>query len=1041
MPFKQVVFWLISFAVTAQAVEVPSPVVRYTFDAPFGYEEPNAIGIDYPAIIPRATVQHRAPIRAPGLFGNAVRPGIRQNIKSTFPAGKEFTVSFWMLAHYHNAPDVFRLGDLLRIGIDRHSPNMVARMGQTALSTPIKTGEWTSVVLTSTGREIVLYLNGSAVGRGEVHFSEEPKGQVMTFAGLAGAHHLFNGLIDEFRVYDSALTAEQVARISDTAQALQTVPPVADAGIVHTVYLLPDEGIWVPLTGRVTGGAATSCAWSLLKQPDGSRVVFEDEQSLDTRVHFSTPGVYELKFRIDSPQGPSMDRTRVVVFPPHRGRPPARLHENPNTPGAHVRVGLNRNDDTEPAPYDPAFIEKYFPEGGAPLHLEGFARDRFREPPPPYVHPRIFFNPEDLPAMRERIRYSRAASSAYAGIRRMYDIKSRETGLPPDYVRKEMTEDDSGYNITSNHDAAAGYCMGAFIALIEGDGELARKLIEASIRMASLQNESLDRLNGWRKHYWQGAPHQVLGRYATSYVYDFLYPWMTEEEQAILRGVISKATREMLSIGMFSVPQAVGRSNWVCWVTGDLMVNSLAIEGEDGFDPVVFEESANAMMKFYRYGILPDGSSFEGMGKNSITGQNLVAMAKRGFNAIATENIYNSHTHFQLNVMQPYGHQFIADDLWGHSRYAGDAPDAAVMKYAYPDDPRVDFVYRNVVKGETYRTPLFKTTYGYYSALVNCWFGEDWTGPKDWNEHAEQALEGQPLDAHFNYSNIATARSGWEKDAVFLYFLPRMLGGHGSPARGTFVFSALGRDWSLYPSGHNNKSSLQHSVITVDGKSVRANWAKMTAFDSNDHRMIAAADLRDYFTNRATLNHSQNDFRVWPAPEPWFDLPVWQLPDWQRGYRPQFAEAPKEDRWRPALAAFRVATLVRTERPYAIIFDQMNIDDAPHTYRWQMVLPEDLHGQVTLNGNDAVITDPDTGNFVLVRPVGSNAGINAKVDNTQFAKSVIAFEAETASWTLAVMLMPFKKGESIPENPEVPRLRETLREMYALMPNNQSQNE
>lgn len=1022
---------LFCFGVTVRALDVPMPVVRYTFDAPFGFEEANAVGTGYPAIIPRNSVQQGPPRRSPGVFGNAVSPGVRQNIRSTFPAGKEFTVSFWMLPLKLDAPDVFRLGDLLRIGIERHHPNLVAQMGQTSISTPIETGEWACLVLVSTGLELVLYLDGREVGRAEGTLKDHPYGQEMTFAGIRSAHHLFRGLIDEFRVYDIALTSEQVARISDKDQTLQTVPPVADAGIVHTVYLEPDGGVRVPLEGRISEGAISRAMWSVARKPADADVIFADATSLTTTAHFTVPGVYTLQLAIESPRGTSIDETRIVVFPPHPERAPALLHENPDVPGTYITSFTNDNRGT---PYDSAFVAEHFPEGDAPLQLEGFARERFREPPPPYVHPRIFFNPEDLPAMRQRIRYNLAASSAYASVRRMYEMKTRGKDIPDDHIQKEFNENNKRYHFTFNKEAAAGYAMGAYIALVEGDGDLARKLIEASVRLAELQHESLDKLEGWRKHDWQGAPHQVLGRYATAYVYDFLYPWMTQEEQDLLRGVLSKATRGMRAIGMFSVPQAVGRSNWVCWMTGDLLANVLAIEGEDGYDPVVFEEAANAMMKFSHYGILPDGSSFEGMGKNSITGENLVAMAKRGYDAIVSENIYNFHTRFQLNVMQPYGNHFIADDLWGHSRFAGNSPDAAVIKFAYPDDPVVDFVYRNAVKGARYWTPLFRTTYGYNSALVNCWFGEDWTGPSDWNAHAAKALEGKPLDMHFNYSNIATARSGWEKDSVYLYFLPRMLGGHNSPSRGTFVFSALGRDWSLYPSGHNNKSTLQHSVITVDGKSIRPNWARMTAFDSTPERMIAAADLRDIYTNRATLQRSQNDFRVKPAPGPWFDLPVWQLPDWQAGNRPQYAESPEPEAREPARAAYRVVALVREEKPYAVILDEMNIDDQPHSYRWQMVLPPDLRGQVEIQGNDAVITDPATGNAVLVRPVESSADFVVTVEETEWAKGVIAFESQTPAWTFAMVLMPVRKGDPVPQDAEIPRLKQTVTEMRAMLP-------
>jgi hypothetical protein len=122
-----------------------------------------------------------------------------------------------------------------------------------------------------------------------------------------------------------------------------------------------------------------------------------------------------------------------------------------------------------------------------------------------------------------------------------------------------------------------------------------------------------------------------------------------------------------------------------------------------------------------------------------------------------------------------------------------------------------------------------------------------------------------------------------------------------------------------------------------------------------------------------------------------------------------------------------------------VILDEMDIDGHPHHYRWQMVLPSDLHGQVTIDGTDAIITDPETGNFVLVRPVASSAGFTAKYEETEWARGVIAFETTCPSWEFAVMLMAFRKGEEVPAGTDVPRLEKTMKEMAgALVPDKRS---
>ncbi|MGB2820014.1 MAG: hypothetical protein WBF17_03475, partial [Phycisphaerae bacterium] len=49
-------------------------------------------------------------------------------------------------------------------------------------------------------------------------------------------------------------------------------------------------------------------------------------------------------------------------------------------------------------------IEQWAVEPGPGKVAESFARDRFRKPPKPGVHPRVYFNPEDLPDIRRRLR-------------------------------------------------------------------------------------------------------------------------------------------------------------------------------------------------------------------------------------------------------------------------------------------------------------------------------------------------------------------------------------------------------------------------------------------------------------------------------------------------------------------------------------------------------------------------------------------------------------------------------------------------------------
>lgn len=1027
------------FSHAVLAADLPSPVARYTFDAPFGYLESNAIGASYEAEVRRANFQQFPSRREPGIFGNAVRHGNRSAVYSTFPAGMEFTISFWMFPEALNAGNLYQVSTepVIRFVIDRYKPILYAYSGGKRLHTGITLNQWSCVAMTHDRTTMKLYINGQLAASIEAPLAEDPLGKPVLFTSNAAAHHQFEGLIDEVRVYNQALEPAQVAVISDLETALTQLPPVADAGIDHTLYIdRQTQTAQVRLQGKA-GGKAGTVAWSCLEKPDGATCAFSSPEKVETLLTLDKPGDYQFRLSASNAHGTSADDIRVVVFPPHPATPPiAKFFDNPDQPGTH-RPSFRDYPAESAAIYTDEFIQQHLPAVPPKQHLEGFARERFRKPPPAYQHPRIFFNHEDLAPMRHRLRYSKAGQSAISKVRTSYEMNTRSNGgIPYDYYY-ELVENGKSQGYRYGNGSAAQYCNGAFLALADADTKLARRIIEGAIKVADTQLASWAAATPEKRLDWQHFGHNLLGRYATSYIYDFLYPWMTPDEQAKLREVISKATRGVNSIGMFAVPGGHGGSNWVCWVTGDLLANICAIEGEDGFDPVVYAEAARAMNNFFRYGIKPDGSPFEGFGKNSLTAQNLLVLAKRGEMAIASENVYNHIASFHLHTMQPFGNLFLTDDLWGSSYDKGKPADAAVLKYAYPDDPVVDFVYRNVVKGDDYEPAAMGRTYTYSNGLTNCWVGLDWDGDADWNGHARQNLSSrnEPLSRHFNYTNVITARSAWQKDAAYLYFLPRLHGGHISPTRGTFVYSALGRDWSRYPLGHNNKSSLQHSVITVDGKSASTVHGRVIAFDSNNRRTLAAADLRQTYGNQPlpTANH----YRLTPAPEPWYDIPTWQAPHWLTGDRPGLNSAPAKSRIPGVHEAYRAVSLVTQDpaQPYALIVDRMKMDAKRHEYIWQMVLPDDLREQVQVQGHDAVVTDPATGNRMLVRLLNSTPDrIQTGHGKNSMGVWPVTFSTEGVSAQFEVLLLALRKDQPIPvRGTGLPGLASTLQEMNALI--------
>jgi hypothetical protein len=102
--------------------------------------------------------------------------------------------------------------------------------------------------------------------------------------------------------------------------------------------------------------------------------------------------------------------------------------------------------------------------------MEGFDKSRFSPPPPPYQHPRIFFNHSDLADIRHRLRHTRAGQAAEEKIRNAIEMKLRTLppGEPlPAYFRLRQ---EGEKNDVMDDSLGGIYCNMAFFAMIDADG-------------------------------------------------------------------------------------------------------------------------------------------------------------------------------------------------------------------------------------------------------------------------------------------------------------------------------------------------------------------------------------------------------------------------------------------------------------------------------------------------------------------------------------------------------------------------------------------
>jgi hypothetical protein len=85
--------------------------------------------------------------------------------------------------------------------------------------------EWHHVAVTVDGFDAVVYVDGTEVSRSQT-FNVEPRmllGTTMNYIGKSwrSSHPLFDGKIDEFRIYNRALTAEEIAALNSDVSPLQ----------------------------------------------------------------------------------------------------------------------------------------------------------------------------------------------------------------------------------------------------------------------------------------------------------------------------------------------------------------------------------------------------------------------------------------------------------------------------------------------------------------------------------------------------------------------------------------------------------------------------------------------------------------------------------------------------------------------------------------------------------------------------------------------------------------------------------------------------
>ncbi|MEI6077690.1 MAG: LamG-like jellyroll fold domain-containing protein, partial [Verrucomicrobiota bacterium] len=775
--------------------------------------------------------------------------------------------------------------------------------------------------------------------------------------------------------------------------------PLVLAGSTRTLWL---PNALLTLNGSYTNTTgAVSLGWSLAQGPGNAS--FGSPNALTTTATFTNAGVFVVSLSVTNGVYINRDSLVVQVWP---------ASSNFNYAASQL---YNFTNDENIA-YD----------------FTGLNWNAIKPPPPPYAHPRLLFNPEDLPGLRARLTATTSVGPVLMNTIRVMLTNQLYSASGQFYT----AYNELSVGITTTFDSLPNpdFLVGVlsyecFRCLIDNDAAGGAK---AGAALATIADEAYAEIAALHSSDWRNVNSLLIHYQFMAYAYDFDYNFMTPEAQAAVRRALALATADQWSIGMDALPAPeANTSNWINNNGLYLLLNALAIEGETGYDTNCLPRLEACYDRFFSIDCFADGALYEGMGKGSIYGETLIVLGKRGILTGATTAAKNYIRQLFLQSMETTGFGFTWDELVGNSFGRSKYADTPALKWLYPDDPIIDFMQRNDYGQTDYLASAPVTginltfVYDVTETLVRAMLAQDFNTNLNFPQAlAMQVATNAPLTCLFNERGLLITRSDWTTNTLRLFFQPRCVaGGHAEPDRNAFDISALGRIWVPQLNGFADPLDMSaiSSVLRIDGKGPNIVPAAVVDFADTPNFTYAAGDAHDSYSynltatttvgNGGLINYTYNQKLFQTNALPWFNMPWGQLPNWydSTATNPVNARNPSRywTNWVPVLKAFRTAGVVRGSTPYALIVDDIRKDNSPHAYDWRMMLADDLtNANFAVNGNDCVITPAGGTAKFLVRVLGS-ASTPVFATNSIVGELMLDISETNVAPDFKILLLPY----------------------------------